>query len=114
VTIFGDGAIGSRNSPDWFLLEVTQLKRELSGLLIFENPLTGDFVESADISSVSLSGPNQATISGDCFNVLEGPCTFTVTVHGNQPVESFAITGTGFTPEAGPLIFGAIEIFSGP
>jgi len=52
-----------------------------------------------------------ATFSGDCFD-WGWPCKFTVTVQGNRTVNSFAISGSGFTPEGGNLTSGAIEIFN--
>jgi len=111
VTVAGAGtiAVARGHQQAAFLFAVTQFGRKLDGALVYANLATGDLVESLDIDSLTLSGANQATFSGDCFN-WEEPCTFTVTVHGNQPVDSFAITGSGFTPEAGNLTSGAIEI----
>ena len=102
--------MGKRHSHAEFLFSATQFGQALSGGLIYENLLTGDMIESLDIDSLSLSG-DLATFTGDCFD-FEEPCAFTVTVQGNKSVNSFAITGTGFTPEAGNLTRGEIVISS--
>jgi hypothetical protein len=113
VTVVGAGTIavaGAKGHPQaGFLFAVTQSGQGLNGALIYTNPATNDLVESFDINSLNLAGANMATFSGGCFNWWE-PCTFTVTVQGNQSVNSFAITGSGFTPEAGNLTSGAIAV----
>ncbi len=94
MTVFGDGAIAVGTSQAEFVLEVRQIGAELTGYLVYQNLASGDLVESAGIVSLSLPGPNQASFSGPCYNDSEGPCTFTVTVHGNQqPVQQLCDRG---------------------
>jgi hypothetical protein len=108
MNVAGSGtiAVGTGNAQAEFVFRVPESgTREL----IYENPVTGDMVESFDIGAPILIGTNMATFSGVCVNMAD-PCTFTVTVTGNQAVDRFAITGSGLTPEAGNLTSGSIQI----
>jgi len=58
-----------------FVFAASQFGRQTGGGLLYANPVTGDLVQSLDIDSIELSGPNNATFSGDCFNG-DAPCTF--------------------------------------
>jgi len=89
---------------------VKQSKQKLTGDLDYENPVTGDAVQSTHVDSVSVSGAHKATFSGECVNG-HNSCTFSVTVEASDGSSgSFSIAGSGLTPESGGLTSGTIEV----